>query len=189
LFTGREWFPELGLQDNRHRYYHPGVGRWLSRDPIEEEGGLNLYGYVLNDPINAWDLFGLSDCNVFPSNEPIKNWADKTKLSNRNYTVGGHGNQRGMIDSNGNPLSAEKLADIIKCDPKYNACIPVKLDSCNTGKPTGDGSDNFAQQLANALKNTVYAPNNFVWYNHRGKTWLGDRDGKKGGKYITHKCK
>jgi len=59
LFTGREWFPELGLQDNRHRYYHPGVGRWLSRDPIGEAGGMNLYGYVGNSPVNWVDPLGL----------------------------------------------------------------------------------------------------------------------------------
>ena len=33
--------------------------KWLSRDPIEEDGGLNLYGYVLNDPINMVDPLGL----------------------------------------------------------------------------------------------------------------------------------
>jgi uncharacterized protein RhaS with RHS repeats len=35
---------------------------WLSRDPIEEAGGLNFYGYVKNNPINLWDPFGLSPC-------------------------------------------------------------------------------------------------------------------------------
>jgi uncharacterized protein RhaS with RHS repeats len=45
------------------RYYDPQTGRWPSRDPIEEEGGLNLYGFVLNNPGNAWDLFGLCPCN------------------------------------------------------------------------------------------------------------------------------
>lgn len=29
-----------------YRYYNPEMGRWLNRDPIEEEGGLNLYGFV-----------------------------------------------------------------------------------------------------------------------------------------------
>jgi RHS repeat-associated protein len=29
-----------------YRYYNPGTGRWLSRDPIGEKGGLNLYGFV-----------------------------------------------------------------------------------------------------------------------------------------------
>lgn len=32
---------------------------WLSRDPLGEQGGLNLYGFVGNDPINKWDYLGL----------------------------------------------------------------------------------------------------------------------------------
>jgi len=36
-----------------------GIPYWLSRDPIAEDGGINLYGYVLNDPINWWDPDGL----------------------------------------------------------------------------------------------------------------------------------
>ena len=42
-----------------YRYYNPFHGRWLSRDPIGEEGGLNLYGFVGNDPVNNWDYLGL----------------------------------------------------------------------------------------------------------------------------------
>ncbi len=41
-----------------YRYYSPPLGRWLSRDPIEEQGGLNLYGFVNNDPVNKWDKLG-----------------------------------------------------------------------------------------------------------------------------------
>ena len=40
------------------RYYDPETGRWPNRDPIEEQGGLNLYGLVGNDPVNAWDVLG-----------------------------------------------------------------------------------------------------------------------------------
>ncbi len=41
------------------RYYNPGAGRWLSRDAIEEEGSVNLYGFVLNAPLNFVDDNGL----------------------------------------------------------------------------------------------------------------------------------
>jgi len=43
-----------------YRYYDPKTGRWPSRDPIEEEGGINLYGFVGNDGVNYVDLVGLS---------------------------------------------------------------------------------------------------------------------------------
>ena len=35
------------------------VGQWLARDPIGENGGINLYAYVGNNPVNAFDPFGL----------------------------------------------------------------------------------------------------------------------------------
>lgn len=44
-----------------YRYYHSGRGTWLSRDPIAENGGLNLYGYVGNAPHARVDPFGLFD--------------------------------------------------------------------------------------------------------------------------------
>jgi RHS repeat-associated protein len=40
------------------RYYDSVTGRWLSLDPIEEEGGLNLYSFVRNKPINWIDVLG-----------------------------------------------------------------------------------------------------------------------------------
>ncbi len=43
------------------RFYSPGQGRFLNRDPLEERGGLNLYAFVGNDPVNRWDYLGLKD--------------------------------------------------------------------------------------------------------------------------------
>ena len=42
-----------------HRFYNPTTGRWLSRDPIVEKGGLNIYGFVSNDPLDRYDHLGL----------------------------------------------------------------------------------------------------------------------------------
>jgi RHS repeat-associated protein len=44
-----------------YRYYDPRLGRWLSRDPIREAGGFNLYAYCGNDPVNRHDPLGLAD--------------------------------------------------------------------------------------------------------------------------------
>jgi RHS repeat-associated protein len=51
---------ESGLYALRFRYLHPGLGRWLSRDPIGEAAGLNLQEYVANRPPNFADPLGLA---------------------------------------------------------------------------------------------------------------------------------
>lgn len=50
---------ESGLVYYGFRSYSPELGRWPSRDPIEERGGLNLYGMVGNDAVNRVDYLGL----------------------------------------------------------------------------------------------------------------------------------
>jgi hypothetical protein len=42
-----------------YRYYDPVTGRWPSRDPIEENGGINLYGFVGNNGVNNADYLGM----------------------------------------------------------------------------------------------------------------------------------
>ena len=46
---------ETGLVYYNYRYYSPELGRWISRDPIEEEGGVNLYAMVGNNSQNILD--------------------------------------------------------------------------------------------------------------------------------------
>ncbi len=51
-----------GLYYYGYRYYDPLTSRWPSRDPIAEEGGLNLYGFVGNDGLRRFDVLGLEEC-------------------------------------------------------------------------------------------------------------------------------
>lgn len=60
-FPGQYYDEETGLHYNRARYYSPLLGRYLSRDPVDLVGGINLYAYVNNDPINGSDPLGLFD--------------------------------------------------------------------------------------------------------------------------------
>ena len=48
----------LLVPQTAHCFYNPSTGRWLSRDPVEELGGLNLCGFVGNQPINKTDRDG-----------------------------------------------------------------------------------------------------------------------------------
>ncbi len=57
-FQGQYYDEESGLHYNRHRYYNPNTGRYLTPDPIKLAGGLNSYQYVPN-PTGWVDPLGL----------------------------------------------------------------------------------------------------------------------------------
>jgi RHS repeat-associated protein len=57
---GQQYDEESGLHYNRHRYYDPGLGRYITQDPIGLRGGLNSYKYPL-DPVSRVDPLGLID--------------------------------------------------------------------------------------------------------------------------------
>mgnify|MGYP004663975285 CR=1 FL=1 len=62
---------ETGLVAYQRRFYSPSLGRWLNRDPIEEEGGENLYGFCGNNPIVNYDrngcaYFAVRGLDIFP---------------------------------------------------------------------------------------------------------------------------
>ena len=58
-FPGQYYDDETGLHYNKHRYYDPGTGRYISSDPLGQLGGLNQYQYALNSPANLVDPDGL----------------------------------------------------------------------------------------------------------------------------------
>ncbi|MFN0138230.1 MAG: RHS repeat-associated core domain-containing protein [Phycisphaerae bacterium] len=58
-FSTKYFDAETGLSYYGYRYYSARLGRWLSRDPIGEAGGVNLYGFVLNSPPNFFEALGL----------------------------------------------------------------------------------------------------------------------------------
>jgi RHS repeat-associated protein len=70
-FSSKEIHVNSGMYYYGYRFYDPSLQRWLNRDPIEENGGVNLYGYVENEPVHHVDPLGLSVGNPLPNPWPI----------------------------------------------------------------------------------------------------------------------
>ena len=83
---------ELAMMYYNYRHYNPMDGRWISRDPIAEDGGWNLYGFVENDGVSRWDYLGefyagtwYSAFKYFYSSTPV----DKSLWIGGKFTIAG----------------------------------------------------------------------------------------------------
>jgi RHS repeat-associated protein len=69
-FASKELHPNSGLIYFGFRYYGPNLQRWLNADPLEEEGGINLYLYAGNGPVSGLDPWGLEEAQAQPTYKP-----------------------------------------------------------------------------------------------------------------------
>ena len=58
-FSTKRYDESLGISYYGYRFYSPALRRWINRDPLGERGGINLYGFVQNNPVNFIDPSGL----------------------------------------------------------------------------------------------------------------------------------
>ncbi len=79
FFQGRELDTETGNYYFRNRYYSAGLGRFMSRDPLRFRAGLNLFGFVYNNPISWLDPTGLLTCSQKEQWKTIQ-YSDARKL-------------------------------------------------------------------------------------------------------------
>ena len=127
LFSTKYFDWETGLYYYGHRYYNPTTGRWLSRDPIVEGGGLNLYGFVRNNPVNYYDHLGLKakkckeittkDGTPFIFFDPPASEGGGWKISRFDFISGG-GSTLTLMDGFSVGWSA-KVEVYCRCDDGY----------------------------------------------------------------------
>jgi RHS repeat-associated protein len=157
-FAGGLYDKDTKLTKFGYRDYDSNTGRWTSKDPIDFEGGdSNLYGYVVGDPINFVDPWGLADMDLVPENEWLTRfWIDTYNPTDR-ITVAGHGDKDGLISYE--PNEANKLADEIKKLDKFmeNPNMDIEIQACLVG------NSNFPQDLADITGRDVVAYKGYYW--------------------------
>ena len=63
-FSSKEFHVRSGMYYYGYRFYDPNLQRWLNRDPLGEEGGINLYQFVFNEPTSLFDTDGREPTTV-----------------------------------------------------------------------------------------------------------------------------
>ena len=125
-------------------HYDPAMGRWLNRDPIAENGGVNLYGFVGNDGVGLIDVMGLKT-----EKDGNKIYVDSCTV----YLYYGHLSDTDLLAWEFNGRCA--LGAAIGCWPKRNNNIPApKHPSKNPNIPVN-----------NKLPNTPGHDNKMYVYN------------------------
>jgi RHS repeat-associated protein len=70
-FSTKYWESEAKLYYYGYRFYAPHIGRWLNRDPIGEQGGINVLAFIHNHPLERYDRLGLHGNPVCGPNGPV----------------------------------------------------------------------------------------------------------------------
>ena len=147
---------ESGFYQVRNRYLHPFLGRWLSRDPIGENGGINLYAYVRNNPARWKDPFGLKGaCTItiyVGEYKRTNKGIGKTKTKNPPDPT----NPCGYVGCGANHLNA---AQIKRGDGVPDMATNNEEDTDADNDPDLGGSNDFtnSSQVPGQVKSSIEA--------------------------------
>ncbi len=139
---GYEWYPEIGLYRCGARFYSPTIGRFLQPDPIGQAGGLNLYAYCGNDPINGADPSGL-DATTQPIPGVVYNYGSNDQYSGYERLDGGWvdttpGHADGSVTTNG-PNPGTELHQTQTADGTWTLPVPGEISGGSSGSGSGGG--------------------------------------------------
>ena len=128
-FSTKPLDAETGLYYYGYRYYDPVTGRWPSRDPIGERGGVNLYGFVGNNSLFWYDFLGREPkgitLGVFDSNlETERVGADDAQPGKSHKELGElHANAYGGEDGTSGVANAEELQEFVNKKSGDDCCV------------------------------------------------------------------
>jgi RHS repeat-associated protein len=149
-YTGHYRHVASGLYLTLYRAYNPDTATWLSRDPIAEDGGINLYGYANDNPMSFIDKLGL-----------------RSEISAKQCEIViylGHGRQKTPMKWNNEPCSAGaaivcwpyrhnkglKPGEEIEGTPLHDELMQTGSDSLNTRSNTALNLNPYSEVLGDA---------------------------------------
>src|SRR6266540_2284801 len=158
--SSQEYHQPSGLSLYLYRAYDPNLQRFINRDPIEEEGGINLYAYVFNDPINEWDDFGLDGVGHHYCPSPVRRdplWTDQGRAYIEASTSGAYPEAKGAHNfSNGHYDYNEAVKELWE---KYKK--EKEFDN-KSNRPCAGSAEDFIEKRIKKSKDPRI--NNFLKY-------------------------
>jgi RHS repeat-associated protein len=124
-YTGQIYIPELGMYDYKTRIYSPRLGRFLQTDPVGYEGGINIYEYALDDPVDGTDPTGLQEV---PEEEE----------------------SRGLLEEFLDPLGSLREEQVRQLDAKIQILKPGEWTVRAPGTPSRELVRNLQSEVAQA---------------------------------------
>ena len=128
-FSTKPLCRKTGMVEFQLRRYRPWCGRWMNRDAIEEDGGLNLYGYVGNKVIQSIDLYGYDIGDDY-----YGNYGGANRINGRIYPPGQKNDDGTYLKSEdiGEPNGPPPIDCFDKCYMEHDKCIADANDSEKT---------------------------------------------------------
>jgi RHS repeat-associated protein len=132
-FQGQQFDEETGLHYNRYRYYDPGVGRFVSQDPIGLLGGSNLFAYAPN-PMGWVDPFGLTETKPNCPNCKVRRFDTKKNIKKAKKNGIDYDPEKGSgisaTTTNIEPVNPNKIREITGMSREPEAYMDIDV----TGK-------------------------------------------------------
>jgi RHS repeat-associated protein len=146
---------ETSLYYYGYRFYHPTLMRWLNRDPIEEDGGINLYAFCGNDSLYKIDIDGCREWTEETAIQAVKEKIEWMRRQGYNFAADAlqHfiDNEQGNIDLS---KYASEIYDNLGFQQKFYDVVTTylqKTDPNGTNKKVKIGDIKYVALMNNDL--------------------------------------
>ena len=125
---------ETGLIYYGYRYYAPTTARWLTRDPLEEQGGLNLHCFCENDGVNKVDWLGMIS-DPSQANDARRFWRliARRLREEKEYKIAAKMLELSLDPRTQSFKESSEMAVAIKASPEYDSNVKLMIDSYPEG--------------------------------------------------------